>query len=92
MSDSFARTRREVQMAHDKLTAVVLGDVPVKLDHDADIAVRANLDVLCWLLGHDHNRTFATNQAALDEEFKALGATMIEAPMPVTRDDWNRRN
>lgn len=63
----------EVQRAHDILSAVVCREIPVALSHHARQGYHAALDVLCWVLGHDHNPAFAANLAQIDAEAEAAG-------------------
>lgn len=67
MSDNPLRPESEIAAAHDRLTAIVLGEVPWPFDNSADnAAVIAALDVLCWVLRHDHNVSFAENLDKID--------------------------
>lgn len=86
MSDqpTFARTPDEVQRAHDQLVAIVLGEIDVGFDADEKRVACANLDVLCWMLGHKHNETFARNMANLAEELAARGIVETKAPRLLT--------
>ncbi len=64
----------EIQAAHDRLTAIVLGEVPwpYETEEIRDSLVSA-LDVLCWVLCHKHNASFEGNLASIDEWMKARG-------------------
>ncbi len=44
----------------------------------------SNCDVLCWLLGHDHNTTFADNLDKLEKYVASLGYQLTQAPEPFT--------
>jgi hypothetical protein len=70
---STLRPLAEIQMAHDTLRGFLLGHVPFELPAHWRSAMIANADVLCWVLGHDHNDTFASNLEALRERAEALG-------------------
>lgn len=68
------RSPDEVQRAHDVLVAVVTGEVPDPFpDEQSMVAARAGLDVLCWVLHHDHNQTFARNLEAIVGALVAQG-------------------
>jgi hypothetical protein len=69
------RDRDEIQRAHDIMTAVALDEQvrrrvfePGRLQ-----VVKANLDALCWVLRHDHNRTLAVNLILLETKLKVMG-------------------
>ena len=77
------RNRADIQKAHDILVAVKLKEVPVYLDDaDAD-KLTAALDVLCWVLGHDHNHSFRDNLKAIEEEAAQNGAVLVALPGPL---------
>lgn len=67
------KTEDEIQLAHDKLAAVILHDVNVGLSEEQIKWLSLYCDVLCWMLGHDHNRNFESNLKALDLEFEERG-------------------
>jgi len=52
------RDEAEVQRAHDMLAGIILGEVPLPLPNDK---LCCAIDVLCWVLRHDHNDSFAKN-------------------------------
>jgi hypothetical protein len=65
------RDYEEIQRAHDILKALVCGEIQgVAVEGDA---IHAALDVLCWALGHDHNPSFATNLARLEQQIAEHG-------------------
>lgn len=61
------KTRDEIQRAHDILTAFIVGDVPHDLTAVQMTQVMGNCEALCWILGHQHNPTFADNLRNLEE-------------------------
>ncbi len=61
------RSFEEIQRAHDRLHAIVNGEIPSPFNEEAAVIVVASLDVLCWVLHHDHNTTFADNMLEIDE-------------------------
>ena len=67
------RSEEEIIAAHDRLVAVLLREV----DYDGPVvdhkSFTATIDVLCWVLGHDHNDTFAKNLAMIDEHLAKKG-------------------
>jgi hypothetical protein len=71
------RDASEIQRAHDILKNIVLEEIPVKVDQ---APLYASLDVLCWVLRHDHNHTFADNLDGVEEA--ALAAGFMVAPRP----------
>jgi hypothetical protein len=58
------RSEEEIQHAHDLLGAIVTGQIPCPPD-----AVIGNMKrmvtVLCWVLEHEHNPTFADDLARI---------------------------
>jgi hypothetical protein len=69
------RTDDEIQRAHDTLGQLVLEPFLFRsvFGNDEHQIVVANLDVLCWVLHHDHNRTFADNLEMVKERLTKLG-------------------
>lgn len=78
------RGENEIVMAHDRLTAMILGDVPWPFKEPRrrieEARVIAACDVLCWILKHDHNQTFADNLATIDKALAARGFTLQPLP------------
>jgi hypothetical protein len=42
--------------------------------------ISAAEDVLCWVLGHTHNTTFAENLRTIEMRLEALGIRLVELP------------
>jgi hypothetical protein len=67
MEACIIRTPEELQWAHDTLVGLIVDDRMRREilgpDEDGKIlaAMMANAEVLCWMLGHDHNETFQKN-------------------------------
>lgn len=55
------RNYEDIELAHDCLRGWVMGVAPEDMDEEALQPTHAALDVLCWVLGHDHNTTFGDN-------------------------------
>jgi len=81
------RTADEAQRAHDMLIQLLLDDDlrkrilgPESVDPEGLIvaSIRANADVLCWLLGHQHNTTFETNLEGVERMLRKLGIEIID--------------
>jgi hypothetical protein len=78
------RTPQEVQRAHDILVNLIVDEElreAVTGAEDSRRTLRAlmnSADVLCWLLGHDHNRNFAENLEGLQEFLLARGYILID--------------
>jgi len=72
------RTPDEIQKAHDVLWSVLMNETPVTLFGDSEIGAHAALDVLCWILRHDHNKAFEENLEKLLEEIKRNGGQFVE--------------
>ena len=74
------RTEDEVQRAHDTLVDIVLEPRLmniVGLSPEEEKIVIGNLDVLCWLLGHDHNQTFANNLRLVEKRLAEQGLVQV---------------
>jgi hypothetical protein len=72
------RDVKEVQRAHDILTAVILGEVPSPVESAKDEQIltalmRAQLDALCWVLKHEHRNGFPENLAHLEQWLEERG-------------------
>ena len=75
------RSQREVQLAHDMLVSLLLGPkerLERIVDTDKAHLMIAAVDVLCWILHHDHNVTFATNLADVEYLLREEGIEMQE--------------
>ena len=78
--DISLRPPLEIQAAHDRLTAIVLGEVPNPFKREAPMSqLVLALDVLCWVLQHEHNQTFAKNLAAIDVFFAKRGIVLRDS-------------
>ena len=69
-----------VQRAHDLLTSVVLGEVPVKPPDELMPELMGALSALCWVLNHDHNPMLYNNLAAIEKELLRRGYVLTAAP------------
>lgn len=74
------RSVAEMQRAHDTLVGMlankpfrdlIVGDSQLDLE-----MIKGNADVLCWALGHSHNKTFKQNLAAIEAELFAHGVVI----------------
>jgi len=81
MSTPTIRTEAEVQRAHDILVGLILDECPPELrpteEQRAQLASMAS--VLCWMLHHDHNTSFAELLAGIEKAANDLG-TIISGP------------
>jgi len=67
------KTQLEIQRAHDLLAGIFVGEIPFRFTPAAEKPMHAALDVLCWVLGHDHNEAFGENLRKLEEDIRARG-------------------
>jgi hypothetical protein len=74
------RPSTEIQIAHDVLWHVVMEKTPLQLDAAELLLARAGLDVLCWVLLHDHNPSFAANLHMLRHEMSEAGMVLSKLP------------
>ena len=77
MSDPI-RDRDEIQRGHDMLAYLVTDEEARSLFSTADVeSLTRSLDALCWVLRHDHNRTFASVLAQVEMRMEAAGFRLI---------------
>jgi len=68
------RTHDEVQRAHDVLVQLVINqDLAEEIDPALIESLSHRLDILCWVLCHDHPQGFAEGLAAIATAFAELG-------------------
>jgi hypothetical protein len=67
------KTAQEIQLAHDQIVGVLLGEVPLPIGHGDEMALNLMASVLCWVLDHDHNQAFAQNLQSLRNDIEAAG-------------------
>ena len=61
------RTFDEVQRAHDMLVGIILGHIENPFIDRSSESLQAAADVLCWILKHNHNETFAQNLLHIED-------------------------
>jgi hypothetical protein len=68
------RTRDEIVRAHDAWGLLIL-EPPFHngVDEKARRILICQMDVLCWVLHHDHNTVFAKNLALIEQALAELG-------------------
>jgi hypothetical protein len=72
------RDENEIQRAHDILVAVITKQTPaIRMDEMSRQGMHAAIDVLCWVLRHDHNSHFPDNLAKIED---AIGGRFVEGP------------
>jgi len=81
MSEDPMRDREEIQRAHDILAALVLQpEIGPRLDQEARRVLVINLDVLCWVLRHDHNVSFPGMLEVIEAQLELLGIQIGRHP------------
>lgn len=83
------RPAAEVQEAHDILISIILGEIKIGLSPD-DPSLRSAADVLCWVLGHDHNQAFAGNLVKIKAAMEARGYVTINTGRPISREQFRK--
>jgi len=73
------KSQDEVTRAHDLMVGILLGQVPLELAGEDKRLAIATTDVLCWVLGHDHNQNFGNNLTAFELLLEEMGYEL--APM-----------
>jgi hypothetical protein len=72
------RALEDIQRAHDMLVGIVLGECPVPWSPADTAFMHTAADVLCWVLDHDHNRTFAGNLRHMEELLAEAGVVLAK--------------
>jgi hypothetical protein len=74
------RDVNEIQRAHDVLVSLVLDEKLLKatVAEDSRHLVVPTLNVLCWILNHEHNNRFADDLAVLERQLDALGVVVLD--------------
>jgi hypothetical protein len=87
------KTNLDIQAAHDRLVAILLGEVPNPFDDDpkAQGMLTAATDVLCWVLEHDHNLNFAENLQNIDAFLAERGLVLRDGGVLTCRDFTKKR-
>lgn len=70
------RSETEITRAHDMLTAIVQGEIPVVIGPATKANAIAALDALCWVLEHpvkDCGDAFAQNMKELERAAQLQG-------------------
>lgn len=62
------RTEDEIQRAHDLIIGVLNNEIKIDLNENDKTAMAASCDVLCWMLGCEHNKNFERNVQVLIQE------------------------
>jgi hypothetical protein len=87
MSQHF-RGYDDIERAHDLLAAIIAQDATgLALSAETLYAIHSALDVLCWVLVHDHNTAFAGNLTMLEEAIMEAGYVPTRLPRPMTRTE-----
>ena len=81
------RDADDVQRAHDLLAAIITREINLPLEGETETALHTALDVLCWLLRHDHNTAFAGNLEALRAALAKAGIVEKRLPRLMTSDE-----
>ena len=76
---SFAQDEDAVVKAHDTLIAIIMGELP-DIEIEATESMRGAADVLCWLLGHEHNEMFQDNLDKIEAYLTSHGMVRVSMP------------
>jgi hypothetical protein len=74
------RDVNEVQRAHDLLVSLALDEklLQAAVTLESRPYILYALNVLCWVLKHDHNVSFALSLTKLEAALKGLGVTVLD--------------
>jgi hypothetical protein len=67
------KTQDEIQRAHDILAAIILKEVPLQVKDEQMEGLLGSADVLCWMLEHEHNKSFQENLKRIEDAFQKMG-------------------
>jgi hypothetical protein len=82
------RSKQEIQAAHDRLVAIIVGDVPKPYENPHWLtSLRISASVLCWVLKHDHNSSFAETLDEIDAFLAARGIVLQDSGRLQIRGD-----
>jgi hypothetical protein len=85
------RSAMDVQKAHDFLHACCFEkSLPLAISKKDRKLMKASMNVLCWLLGHEHNQDFNVTLAAMEEAFKKAGVECTVLPTAMTPEERAR--
>jgi hypothetical protein len=71
------RPLEQIQRAHDQLVGILL-DLPVQLEPAVLEQAHAAADVLCWVLEHDHNKSFEAKLKHLESVCRQQGFFLVK--------------
>jgi hypothetical protein len=74
------KSEAELQRAHDLLVGILLKEIPAVFDPELLTHISVASSVLCWVLEHEHNRTFGDGITKLEADLKAQGFTLRFKP------------
>lgn len=77
MYGSRIRRTDEIQRAHDILTRIVTGEIPLKMGDTERRCMIAQCDVLCWALSHDHNVEFSQLLMIIERTLEKAGIVFL---------------
>lgn len=72
------RPAAEIQRAHDLFIAIVTGEIPCPFAGQPKDLMIAALDVLCWVLQHDHNPHMENNLRTLEQGLREMGIAAVD--------------
>jgi hypothetical protein len=64
------RSKKEIEAAHDLLGTIVTGQIPYPANEGEIGNMKRMVTVLCWVLEHKDNQTFADDLARIMERVK----------------------
>lgn len=74
----------EIQRAHDILHGLITGETPFVFGEESRPLVHAALDVLCWVLNHDHSNGFRDSLADIEAALAERGYVLQKLPFPMS--------
>lgn len=78
--NSHLKSEEEIQRAHDTLWSLVTGEIAIASTRGTIQAAHCALDVLCWILNHDHNKSFQANLDEIQREAERRGFVLTSKP------------
>lgn len=72
------RAADDVRKAHDMIGSLLDGQLPSEMNDRQREALSSAMNVLCWVLCHDHNKAFATVLYGIDQYARRMGYGLFD--------------
>ena len=80
------KSETEIYKAHDMLLAVILKEIPMVVGKNELQFLQLQASSLCWVLGHDHNRSLNLTLEQIEKFVAHAGFVVTEHARPIYAD------